>query len=232
MEILSPKIIKSDATTLVFSHTGSFEYIDPVFNVTMTKSITTLTFGKFGHNLPPVEFAMTSSTDERVKLFAGMQSLIKSCVDNAEDIKNLIHQIVLNKSLPKSEDARIELMKMDFMKLKQWFMDDVRDSKIFKEFSEYNSTKKLKAYSQSFNTFVLDRNKYTHGQLCFVSPNYEYAIEYIETPAQQKRYAYIDTKILKSYNDCYIEIKKVISEYNVIHQNRILNEYNKRKGSG
>ena len=210
--------------TIIASHTGSFEYTDPTFNVLMTKSITTLTFAEMGNDPPSVEFGMTSSTDERVKLFGGMQSLIKSCVDNAEDIKERIHQIVINISVPKSEEERIELMKLDFMKLKQRFMDDIRNSKIYKEFSEFNSEKKLKIYSKIFNAFILDRNKYTHGQLCFLSPSYDFILEYIETPGYQKRYAYVDVNILTSYNNCFIEIKKLISEYNIIHQKRKMNE--------
>lgn len=196
----------------------------------MTKSITTLTFGEMGINPPPIEFGVTSSTDGRVKLFAGMQSLIKSCVDNAEHVKDTIHQIIINKSQPKSEEERVELMKMDFMKLKKWFMDDIRNSKIYKEFSEYNSTQKLKPFSKAFNSFVLDRNRYTHGQLCFLSPSYDYVIEYIETPEHQKRYAFIDTNILTSYNNCYIEIKKVINEYSVAHQTKQMDEYKKKQG--
>lgn len=210
--------------TIITSHTGSFEYTDPTFNVLMTKSITTLTFAEMGNDPPSVELGMTSSTDERVKLFGGMQSLIKSCVDNAEDIKERIHQIVINISVPKSEEERIELMKLDFMKLKQRFMDDIRNSKIYKEFSEFNSEKKLKIYSKIFNAFILDRNKYTHGQLCFLSPSYDFILEYIETPGYQKRYAYVEVNILTSYNNCFIEIKKLISEYNIIHQKRKMNE--------
>lgn len=210
--------------TIIASHTGSFEYTDPTFNVLMTKSITTLTFAEMGNDPPSVEFGMTSSTDEIVKLFGGMQSLIKSCVDNAEDIKERIHQIVINISVPKSEEERIELMKLDFMKLKQRFMDDIRNSKIYKEFSEFNSEKKLKIYSKIFNAFILDRNKYTHGQLCFLSPSYDFILEYIETPGYQKRYAYVEVNILTSYNNFFIEIKKLISEYNIIHQKRKMNE--------
>jgi hypothetical protein len=195
----------------------------------MTKSITTLTFGEMGINPPPIEFGMTSATDERVKLFAGMQSLIKSCVDNAEAIKDIIHQILISKSKPTSEQERIDLMKMDFMKLKGWFMDDIRSSKIYKEFSVFNSTAKLKPFSKAFNTFVLDRNIYTHGQLCFLSPNYDFVLEYIETPAHQKRFAFIDTTILTSYNNCYIEIKKVINEYQVAHQTKQMIDYKKKQ---
>ena len=146
---------------------------------------------------------------------------MKSCVDNAEDIKNSIHQIVINHTTPKSENERVALMKMDFMTLKKWFMEDVRSSKIYQEFSKFNSTKKLKPFSKAFNTFVLDRNKYTHEQLCFNSPMSDYILEYIETPELQKMYAYLDIEILKSYNSCYKEILNVINEYNVAHQNKL-----------
>jgi hypothetical protein len=205
MEILSPKVIPE--VDIMTSVTGSFEFIDPILNVPMTKSITTITFPvQVGINHQHINMGNTDATDPKVILYGGMQGLMKSCVDNAEDIKSRIHQIVLNRTKPKSEEERVELMKLDFMKLKQLFMDDVRASKIYQEFKEYNSTKKLKTFSKAFNTFILDRNKYTHGQLCFISPSYDYALEYIETPSQKKRYALINTNILLSYNNCYKEI--------------------------
>lgn len=217
MEILSPKVIPQ--VNIMTSVTGPFEFIDPILNVPMTKSITTITFPvRTGINHQHINMGNTDPTDPKVILYVGMQGLMKSCVDNAEDIKNRIHQIVLDKTNVKSEEERVELMKLDFMKLKKLFMDDVRASKIYQEFKEYNSTKKLKTFSQAFNTFILDRNKYTHGQLCFISPNYDYALEYIETPSQQKRYALVDTNILLSYNNCYKEIMKVIAEYHIIIQ--------------
>ena len=42
--------------------------------------------------------------------------------------------------------------------------------------------------------------------------------KYIETPEQQKEYAFVSIEILKSYNAFYTEIQKVISEYNIAHQ--------------
>lgn len=221
MEILSPKLIRQ--VGIMTSVTSSFEFIDPILNVPMTKSITTITFPvQTGINHQHVNMGSTSPTDPKVNLFGGMQGIMKTCVDNAEDIKNRIHQIVLNRTKLNSEEERVELMKMDFMSLKKWFMNDVRESKIHQEFKKYNSTKKLKTFSQAFNTFVLDRNKYTHGQLCFISPSYDFALEYIETPSQQQRYASIDTNILLSYNNCYKEIRDVITEYNIIHQTKTL----------
>lgn len=217
MELLSPKKIKRQSFGVSFGMTSSFEYTDPTLGVTMTKSINILSMNNDTPNHVP---APKRPTDEQIKEYAAMQSLIKSCVDNAEDIKERLHQIVINRSVPKSEEERIELMKMDFMKLKQWFMDDVRASKIYKHFTKYNSTLKLKPFSKSFNTFILDRNKYTHGQLSFLSPRFEYLLEYIETPSQQKEYAYITVEILQSYNSFYTEVRKVISEYNIAHQKK------------
>lgn len=201
---------------------GSFEFTDPIHGVTMTKSITSLSIIQMGTNNPTLNFP-DRPTEEQVRIFGGMQAIIKSCVDNAEDIKDRIHRIIMDRTIPKSEEERVVLMKMDFMAVKQWFMDDIRSSKIYQEFSEFNSTKKLKPFSKAFNTFILDRNKYTHGQLCFISPSFDYILEYIETPEQQKRYAHLDIDILKSYNLVYKEILKVITEYNVIHQNRLIN---------
>lgn len=214
MEISSPRKIKTPPVVLI--NKGLFEYTDIELNVTLTKSIITVSMGQIGSNTSIL--VPHHPSGEKVRTFAGMQALIKSCVDNAEDIKNRIHQIVLSKSQPKSEEERVLIMKMDFMAVKQWFLDDIRKSKTYKDFSKYNSTVKLKMFSRGFNTFILDRNKYTHGQLCFLIPNYEYILEYIETPEQIKLYAYIDTEILKSYNSSYKEILSVIMEYNLIHQ--------------
>ncbi len=217
MEIISPKEIVQ-TNKLMLKHTSAFEYIDPILNIPLTKSITFLTFGEFGVNPKPTIWDLSTAPDLLLKKYGAMQSLMKSCVDNAEDIKSNLLQIVLMISSPKTEEERVLLMKMDLMNLKQFFMDDIRKSKIYQEFKEFSSTKKLKPFSQAFNTFILDRNKYTHGHLCFIKPNYDFALEYIETPSQKIKYALIDTTMLLSYNNCYKEIRDVISEYNVIQQ--------------
>jgi len=216
MELLRPKNIKQPPGTITLSQTSTFDYTDQVHKIPMTKSVTTISMAPMGSTL---NFS-NRPTDELLQNFGGMQALIKSCVDNAEDIKDRIHQIIQNRVIPKTEEERVEQMKMDLMAIKKWFMDDIRSSKIHKDFSVFNSGPKLKTFSKAFNDFILDRNKYTHGQLCFFAPTYEYAIDYIETPSQHKRYATLDFNILQSYNSCYKEILKVINEYNVIHQNK------------
>jgi len=224
MEILSPKKIKVPPMTITVAHNSSFDYTDPVHGVPMTKSITTISMGQMGPNNPHLGFP-NRPTEEQLKVFGGMQALIKSCVDNAEDIKDRLHNILKGKSLPKTEEERLKLMNMTFMKLKIWFINDIINTKKYKEFSVYNSTKKLSQFSKVFDIFVVDRNKYTHGQLCFLSPSFEYLLEYIDAPEQQKRYAYLDITTLKSYNTCFVEIRKVITEYTVADQNNLLKKH-------
>ena len=217
MELLRPtKINLTRPLSIVLSVKANFTFKDPIHNVEMVKSVTTISLSQPG--VPNMNFP-NSPNDEDKTTYAGMQALIKSCVDNAEDVKNTIHNIIIRTQTPKDEEERKSIMKMDFMAIKQWFMDDIRNRKIYKEFSEYDSTKKLKNFSQNFNSFILDRNKYTHAQLCFISPNYDYAIDYIETPEQQNVYANINIEILKSYNEFYTKIQKVISEYQIAIQN-------------
>jgi septum formation topological specificity factor MinE len=228
MEILSPKKIHIANGIIMFNHTSSFEYTDTILNVPMTKKIMTLSFGQRKNDNETtidVGIAMGRPSEEQLIIFAGMQALINSCVDNAEDIKDRLLQIVLARSMPKTEEERIEIMKMDFMNLRQSFMDDIRKSKIYKEFEDYSSTGKLKPFSQAFHTFITDRNKYTHGQLCFIKPTYDFVLQYIETPGQKTVYASIDKSILLSYNNCYKEILKVITAYSVIHQTRTITAY-------
>lgn len=217
MELLRPQKIKRPNLSVIFGMTSSFEYTDPILGVPMTKSVNVVSMNSEENNHVP---SPKRPSQEQMITFGAMQGLIKSCVDNAEDIKERLYQIMISRSVPKDEEERKEIMKMDFMALKQWFMKDVRKSKVFEEFSNYNSTKKLSLFSKAFNDFILDRNKYTHGQLSFLSPNFEYLLEYIETPSQHKEHAHIDIEILRSYNACYVEIAKVISEYNIANQNR------------
>ncbi|MEJ5090923.1 hypothetical protein GEO21_12820 [Sphingobacterium faecium] len=216
MELLSPRNIIMPDIAIIASVQRDFDYIDPIFSTKMKKSTTSIALGGNGSS---IHFPSEPTNDQLVE-FAGMQSLIKSCVDNAEEIKDRIHRIIFNKVKPESEEERIRQVKMDFMTVKQWFMDDIRSSKIYQKFSKYNSTKKLKPFSQAFNTFILDRNKYTHGQLCFNYPQHDYLLVYTQTPEQRQRYAHIDIPILTSYNQFYKEIRDVISEYSIIHQER------------
>ncbi len=227
MQLLRPIPYKTEHK-IIINNSQNFEYTDPIFQTKTTKSINVLTIGEFGYNKPTFNVDLSAPNEEKLIIYAGMQSLIKSCVDNAEDIKSALHQLYTRKKNPQSEDERKEVAKIDFMKLRDWYMNDIRSSKIYQEFSKYNSTKKLKHFSTAFYNFIMDRNIYTHGILCIVKPHYDFVIQYTDSESHRQKIATIDLNILQSYNDTYLEIKSVMTEYNIIYQNR-LQEANKKQ---
>jgi len=227
--LLSPKLFKMEGRIIVAT-THSFEYVEPLHGVKIPKTAHVLTVGEMIPNAPILEVNMDVPSDEKLTQYVWMQAMVKTCVDNAEEIKSLVHRIYIANNKADTEEERKEMMKLDFLSLKDWFMQEIRGTKIYQEFSAtYNSTQKLKPFSRAFNAFVLDRNKYTHGQVYLVKPNYDFVLEYIETPSQQKKYATIDIDTLNSYNECYVTIRALINEYNRIHQNKRTEEYIKRQ---
>lgn len=183
----------------------------------MTKSIDVIAMNSEGVNYIP---GLKRPSSEKIIEFGAMQSLMKSCVDNAEDVKNTLHDMYLSRHRPSNEKERVEMMKIDLMALRKWFLDDILDSKIYQEFSKYDSTAKFKLFSKPFHQFVTDRNIYTHGKICIESPDFEYIIEYIDADTKYKELAYVAPEMLKSYNEFYKEILRVIKEYNHVCQKR------------
>ena len=224
MELLRPISFDRPTNEFLVSHSSDFQYTDPVLNVPITKRITVLTLGL------NIELDMSPASVELVTKYAAMQSLIKSCVDNAEYINSSLLSLRLKGVNYNDDEKRKEILGMDFMALRQWFMDDVRASKIYKGFAKYNSTSKLKPFSQAFYKFIIDRNIYTHGELCYVKPDYRFALNYIHSEKKRHVYSYINSDIIISYNDCYKEIAKIVSEYMEITQSLMMAEYNKKNG--
>lgn len=223
MELLRPKTF-SPEKKIIFTQGTDFEYHESIFDLTMKKSINILTIADFSNNYTTIDLeqAMEMPNNDIVIKYASMQTLIKICVDNAEEIKNSLQQLYVSKTKPETNEEKKMANEIDFMNLRDWYMKDIRDSKIYLDFKEYNSTKKLKPFSSAFNDFILDRNIYTHGQLCIVRRSWDFLIQYIDKKSNGIRYAIIDSNILKSYNDCYDKIRMVMREYNVIHQNKLL----------
>lgn len=223
MEIRSPKVVDTHHR-VKFENSKMYEFTHPVLDVTVTKKISILTVSEQRLDNGQVDFQIFTHvpTSNQLIHFEAMQSLIKACVDNAEDIKSRLLQILLS-TLPTSKiEERAELMNKPFMNLKGQFMDHIRTEKVFKIVDEFNSTKKLKPFSKAFNTFILDRNKYTHGLLHFLTPNFDFVLEYND--GDNQKYAYINIEILKSYNDFYKEILRVLKIYNLIKQGNLIDK--------
>jgi len=223
LELLRPVPFKNTKMTLIFAVNSVYEYADPLLNVTIFKTLRTITLGEFGYPGENTNVDLDKPIEEQLQVYSAMQSLVKTCVDNAEDIKDRLLEILLNPRLKKNNAEKEELMKMSFKKLKNLFLNDILSTKIYKEFIKLNSTAKLKPFWKIFDEFIEDRNKYTHGHLCIIRPNFDYAIEYMDIPNKGK-YAHISKEVLVSYCTCYMAIREVITQYNVIYQKRSLNK--------
>lgn len=216
MELVSP-IYFNTAGVIHMATTKSYEFTDHTLNVSFTKKIGEITFATPGKvkGTQDIEVAFFTPTLEQANEYHAMQSLIKACVDNAEDINDRIRSMVISYA-KRTDEEKEKLIKMDFMNLKGEFMDILRKDTLFRSIEEYNSNQKLKPFSKSFNNFILDRNKYTHGQLYIHRETLEYILEYIE--GKVPSFAVVRKEILVSYNNFYKEILKVISAFNLINQ--------------
>jgi hypothetical protein len=221
IELIRPQILKNNKMTLILAVNSVYEYTDPILNVTINKTLRTITLGEFGYPGKNTNWDMDKPSAEKLQVYSAMQSLSKSCVDNAEDIKSRLLEILTHSRHRKNNVEKEELMRTPFKKLKNLFMNDVLTTKIYKEFTTLNSTAKLKPFWKIFDDFIEDRNKYTHGHLCVIRPSFDYAIEFIDNDNKSK-YANISKEVFVSYCACYMAIREVITQYNIIHQNRIL----------
>lgn len=214
MALLSP--IKIDTyNKAILSYERSMDILDNHTKVTLSKKMEMLVIGKKSVNqgksfeIEVVDFA---PSNHQISIYFSMQGIIKSCADNAEYIKDRLLSLNLTLFGAKPED-RPEILKSDFMKLKDRFMDYLKTDSLIKTREEYNSTQKLKQVRRNFNQFVLDRNIYTHGLLHFLSPNYDFVIEYIDHAAKSQAVAYINTDMLISYNNFYNQANHLLDTF-------------------
>jgi hypothetical protein len=217
MPIISPIPIDTIGK-VILSYDKSFEFTDHEFAISMMKKISMVSISKTSFkssNAVDIQIFNFDPTEQQLLTYVKMQNLIKSCADNAEYIKDQLLTIII--SLFPNDDRK-ELMKLDFMKLKDRFMDYLKKDVLIKTLEQYNSNQKLKPFRQNFNSFVLDRNIYTHGLLCILRPDFNYIIEYIDNFSKNKTYAYITIEMLQSYNKFYQEILQLIAAFRKTRQ--------------
>lgn len=72
----------------------------------------------------------------------------------------------------------------------------------------------IKSVTRSFYNFIMDRNKYTHGELMYWYPERQTLLEY-QNEARQTEYGIVNADILNSYLTCYKYIDELLSEIDV-----------------
>lgn len=100
--------------------------------------------------------------------------------------------------------------KLDFMGHRN-LLSDIFKSKRVDWLNEILKEYDSKSVTKSFFTLIMDRNKYTHGELMFWYPEKQTVIEY-ENDAKQKEYAVVNSDILNSYITCYGQLDELLNK--------------------
>lgn len=219
MNYMHPKIIDTEKK-IAFTVTHSYDYFDPQTKVTMNRKLSLLFIST--EDLLPIhlhevvsEINTTPPDKGQAMKYFALQSLIKICTDNAEDVNHRLLNINLQIPLTNKEiSSSVNILRLSFMKLKDRFIEFIKKDELIKQEEKYSSNQKMKLFRTNLNTFILDRDIYTHGQLHLLRPSSEFVIEYIDFSQNQKKYVTIEETILKGYNDVYKEIIDLILTFN------------------
>ncbi|WP_294315800.1 hypothetical protein [uncultured Chryseobacterium sp.] len=106
--------------------------------------------------------------------------------------------------------------KLDFMSHRNLFSDLINSKKINwinEIIKEYN----IKSVTKSFYNLIIDRNKYTHGELMLYYPSRETILEY-ENESRNKEIAIVNSDIISSYIENYQELDKLLNKIETARQ--------------
>jgi hypothetical protein len=100
--------------------------------------------------------------------------------------------------------------KLDFIGHRNLLSDIFKSNKLVwltELLKEYD----VKSVTKSFYNFIMDRNKYTHGELMYWYPDKQTLLEY-ENEARQTEYGIVNSDILNSYLTCYKNIDELLNK--------------------
>jgi len=216
MAYQSPKILNTYGF-LVGLTALDINYTNPITRVTLRRSVSTMFIDEKAPGPGKkkiVSFNKPWPSNEQMIHFIAMEEMIRSCASNAEEIKNLFLNINLDIPLSQAElDKHLNIYKLDFMQLKERFMNFIKADEKIKTIELYSSNTKMKLYRQNLNQFILDRNKYTHGIVHMLLPDFKPVLEYIDPSHQYKEFASVDEPTLIGYNHFYTVIKDLVRAF-------------------
>ena len=100
--------------------------------------------------------------------------------------------------------------KLDFMGHRNLLSDIFKSNKLpwlTELLKEYD----VKSVTKSFHNFIMDRNKYTHGELMYWYPEKQTLLEY-ENDVRQIEHGVVNSDILNSFLKCYENIYELLSK--------------------
>lgn len=101
-----------------------------------------------------------------------------------------------------------ELDFMSYRKILSQIIKSKKHPKINKILKDYN----LKKFTSTFYKFIIERNKYTHGEFLFYFKEKIFVLKYYNSDIKNYEYAKIDSLIFNSYSKTFDVFDEVLSK--------------------
>ncbi len=152
---------------------------------------------------------------ETVQMLNSVKNVIGQCSQTGEILFGRLKIINTKfKNVPELKDVfaayEEKYHKLDFMGHRD-LLSAIFKSKKLDWLNEILKNYDVKAATKAFNNFILDRNKYTHGELMYWYPSKETLLEY-ETEARVTEHGLVNSDTLNSYLTCYKDLDDLLSK--------------------
>lgn len=154
-------------------------------------------------------------TKEVAETYLKFQSLTGHCISNAEDINNQLRDLLL--SIKELDYPKEELLKKDFMALRDIFSEFLDEYTNIHAEINFNSKKNRKELTKLMFAFITDRNIYTHGILRIQMPKEIFVIDYIENKRETVRVE-VSLQVLESFLQISSLLKVLLNEIGTFYR--------------
>lgn len=147
-----------------------------------------------------------------------ISKIVGKCSQIAErlfaKLKNVNDNLKSNPELAsifeKYDNEEKKYVKLDFMNHRELLSDIIKSKKIDR-INAVSSEYDIKSVRCAMNDFILERNKYTHGELLYWYPERKTLLEYRNSKGETV-YAELNMDILNSYSECYVSLDKYLNK--------------------
>ena len=159
---------------------------------------------------------ITPLSKEVAEAYLNFQSIISHCIINGESINTQLRDLlILFKELNYKKE---EILKMDFMKLRDVFSEFIDKHHSLHNEPNLNTKKQRKDLTKLMFQFITDRNIYTHGTLRIQRPKEAFVIDYIENKKDKIR-VNVTLEILDSYLSISELLRQFLSQTSHFYRN-------------
>ena len=145
------------------------------------------------------------------KIVGKCSQLAERLFDKLKSVNdNLKSNSDINSIFAKYDNEEKNYKKLDFMTHRNLLSDIIKSKKIDR-INKASEGYHIKLVRSSLNDFILERNKYTHGELLYWYPERKTLLEYKNSKGETE-YAELNMDILNSYLECYVKLDKYLSE--------------------